>query len=140
VTQVFSADTAPEQQGERAPFETAPESPPPEYVLPERAETGRSAAQDDAESAYLPPRAAEGGAERARRPRSSQDRAARREQRRRQLRRRRLVALTILVAIVVLIVVLLIRGCGDSDTAAAVTAVLGVVVLDGRPVAPPGRQ
>lgn len=139
VTQVFSADAAWEQQGEQAPFETAPRSPPPEYVLPERTETGRPAAQDDTEFAYLPPQAAEAGAERERRPRSPQDRAARREQRRRQLRRRRLVALAILVAIVVLVVVLVIRGCGGSDAAAAVTAALCAVVLDGRDVAPPGQ-
>ena len=138
VTQVFSADRAWDQPGERTPFETAPQSPPPEYVLPESTETGRPAAPDDTEFARLPPQAAEVGAGRARRPRSPQDRAARREQRRRQLRRRRLVALTVLVAIVVLIVIFVIRGCGGSDAAAA--AVLGVLVLDGRLVAPPGRQ
>ena len=136
VTQVFSADTAWEQSGEQAPFETAPHAPPPEYVLPERTETGRPAAQGDAEFAYLPPGGAEVGAERGRRPPSPQDRAARREQRRRQLRRRRLVALAILIAIVVLIVVLIVRGCGGADAGAAGALIL---VVDARLTAAPGR-
>ncbi len=138
VTQVFSADAAWEQTGEQAPIETAPHAPPPEYVLPERTETGRPSAQGDAEFAYLPPDA-DVGAERERRPRSPQDRAARREQRRRQLRRRRLVALAILVAIVVLILFLVIRGCGGSDAGAAAT-VFVTAFVDRRLLVVPGRM
>jgi len=139
VTQVFSADAAWEQTGEQAPIETAPHAPPPEYVLPDRTETGRPSAQGDAEFAYLPPDAADVGAERERRPRSPQDRAARREQRRRQLRRRRLVALAILVAIVVLILFLVIRGCGGSDAGAAAT-VFVTAFVDRRLLVVPGRM
>ena len=43
MTQVFSADAAWEQSGERAPLESAPQSPPPEFVVPERTDTGRPA-------------------------------------------------------------------------------------------------
>jgi hypothetical protein len=138
VTRVFSAEAAWEQQGEQTSVEAAPQSPPPEYVPPARTETGRPVAQDDSEFTYLPPAAAVAG-ESDRRP-PSQDRAARREQRRRRLRFQRLVASAVLVAVVVLVVVLVIRGCGDSDASAAITAVLGVVVLDGRPVPFPGQQ
>jgi hypothetical protein len=138
VTQVFSAETMWEQPGERAPFEAAPHSPPPEYVLPERTETGRPAAQGDQEFAYLPPQAADVGAERVRRPRSPQERAARREQRRRQLLRRRLVALAILVAIVALVVFLVVRGCGGSDAGAAAAGFVTAFV-DRRLLVVPGR-
>jgi hypothetical protein len=139
VTQVFSADAAWEQSRELAPLETVPHGPPPEYVLPERTETGRPSAQGDAEFAYLPPEATDVSSQRERRPRSAQDRAARREQRRRQLRRRRLVALAILVAIVVLIVFLVIRGCGGSDAGAAAT-VFVTVFVDRRLLVVPGRM
>jgi hypothetical protein len=137
VTQVFSADAAWELTGEQAPPVSAPQSPPPEFVVPERTETGRPAAPDGAEFAYLPPAAAEAGTEYGRRPRSPQDRAARREQRRRQLRRRRIVALAILIAIVALIVFLIVRGCGGSDAGAA-TALL--LVVDGRFLVAPRRR
>jgi hypothetical protein len=137
MTQIFSADAAWEQSGGQTPTETVPHTPPPEYVLPERTETGRPAVPGDAEFAYLPPTAADAGGARERRPRSPQDRAARREQRRRQLRRRRLVALAILVAIVVLVVFLIVRGCGGSDAAAAAVFVTGLV--DRRLLVVPGR-
>jgi cobalamin biosynthesis Mg chelatase CobN len=146
VTQVFSAEAVWEQGREQAPDESASHPPSPEYVLPDRTETGRPAPSPEFErpqtrTTEAAQRATE-AAERAvvtgargpddgyeRRPRSTQDRAARREQRRRQLRRRRLVALAILIAIVVLIVVLVVRGCGGS-TAAAATAALGMVFVD----------
>ena len=148
MTQVFSADAAWEQTGERAPLEPAPPSPPPEYVVPERTDTGRPAPPSGAEfdlprtrTIEAAERAAVDGARASddyeRRPRSPQDRAARREQRRRQLRRRRLVALAILIAIVVLIVVLIVRGCGGSDAGAATAFML---VVDGRFLVAPGRQ
>ena len=109
--------------------EPAPHAPSPEYVLPDRTETGRPAVPERRVRAPAHEddrgRRARGGRRRPairrayeRRPRSPQDRAARREQRRRQLRRRRIVALAILIAIVVLIVVLIVRGCGGSDAAA----------------------
>ena len=148
VTQVFSADAAWEQSGEPAPYESAPHSPPPEYVLPDRTETGRPAVPSG-EDFELPPMGTIEAAERAevagalrpddheRRPRSPQDRAARREQRRRQLRMRRLVALAILIAIVVLIVVLIVRGCGGSDAAAAA---FGMIFLETRHLAASERR
>lgn len=136
-TQVFAADAAWERSADPAPQESAPHSAPPEFVLPDRTETGRSSEQSDPEFAYLPPPGTEVGTQNGRRPRSSQDRAARREQRRRQLRRRRIVALAILIAIVVLIVVLVVRGCGGSDAGAAAALML---VLDGRWLVTPGRQ
>jgi hypothetical protein len=136
VTQVFSADAAWELTGEQSPPVAAPQSPPPEFVVPDRTETGRPTAPDDAEFAYLPS-AAETGAEYGRRPRSPQDRAARREQRRRQLRRRRITALAVLIAIVALIVFLIVRGCGGSDAGAA-TALL--LIVDGRFLVAPRRR
>jgi hypothetical protein len=137
VTQVFSADAAWELAGEQTPFTSAPQSPPPEFVVPDRTETGRPTAPGGTEFAYLPPAAAEAGAEYGRRPRSTQDRAARREQRRRQLRRRRIVALAILIAIVALIVFLVVRGCGGSDAGAATALVLAV---DGRFLVAPRQR
>ena len=148
VTQVFSADAAWEQGRELAPDEPAPPPPSPEYVLPDRTETGRPAPSAEFErprtgtveaaerAAVADARGPDDGYER--RPRSTQDRAARREQRRRQLRRRRLVALAILIAIVVLIVVLVVRGCGGSDAAAA-TVALGMVFVDRRLLVVPER-
>jgi hypothetical protein len=141
VTQVFSAEAAWEHGRDQTPEEPSPHPVSPEYVLPDRTETGRPAPSPEFER----PRtrtieAAEGAAVAGapgsddgyeRRPRSTQDRAARREQRRRRLRRRRLVALAILIAIVVLIVVLVVRGCGGSDAAAAAAA-LGMVFVDRR--------
>jgi hypothetical protein len=137
VTQVFSAEAAWEQGREQAPNQPAPPPPSPEYVLPDRTETGRSSAQSDPEFAYLPPASAAVDTETGRSPRSPEDRRARREQRRRQLRRRRLIALAILIAIVVLIVVLVVRGCGGSDAAA--TAALGMVLVDRRLLVVPER-
>ena len=138
VTQVFSADAAWDLTREPGPVDSAPPSPPREYVLPDRTETGRPAAPDD-EFAYLPPAAAEAGPGYERRQRSPQERAARREQRRRQLRRRRLVALAILIAIVVLIIVLVVRGCGGSGAGAS-AVVVGMLVIDRRLLAGPGRR
>ncbi len=148
VTQVFSAEAVWEQGRDQAPEEPAPHPPSPEYVLPDRTETGRPAPSPEFERPQTRPieaaeRAAVAGVRGPddgyeRRPRSTQDRAARREQRRRQLRRRRLVALAILIAIVVLIVVLVVRGCGGS-TAAAATAALGMVFVDGRLLVVPER-
>ena len=155
VTQVFSAEAVWEQGREQSPDEPAPHPPSPEYVLPDRTETGRPATSTEfdrpAPSAELGRPGTIQSAERAavagardpddgyeRRPRSTEDRAARREQRRRRLRRRRLVALAILIAIVVLIVVLVVRGCGGSDAAAATTA-LGMVFVDGRLLVGPER-
>jgi hypothetical protein len=150
VTQVFSADAAWDLTRESGPVESAPPSPPREYVLPDRTETGRLAAQSGAEferpslrTIEVAERAAVGGARRSdhgeeRRARSPQERAARREQRRRQLRRRRLVALAILVAIVVLIVVLVVRGCGGGSGASAL--VFGMVLIDRRLLAAPERR
>ena len=43
VTQVFSADAAWELTGEQSPLVSAPQSPPPEFVVPDRTETGRPA-------------------------------------------------------------------------------------------------
>ena len=154
VTQVFSAEAVWEQGREQSPDEPAPHPPSPEYVLPDRTETGRPATSTEfdrpAPSAELGRPGTIQSAERAavagardpddgyeRRPRSPEDRAARREQRRRQLRRRRLVALAILIAVVVLIVVLVVRGCGGSD-AAATTAALGMIFVDGRLPGGPG--
>jgi hypothetical protein len=141
---VFSPGTAPEW----APVAPPAQSPPPEYVLPDRTETGRPAPPSGAE--FERPRTGTvGSAERAafagdgasedyeRRPRSPDDRKARREARRRQLRRRRLVALAVLIAIVVLIVVLVVRGCGGSDAGAA--AVVVAVFVDRRLLVVPGR-
>ena len=149
VTQVFSAEAAWEQGRGQAPEELAPHPPSPEYVLPDRTETGRPAPSAEFDRPLTGPiedaeRAALAGAigsddDHQRRPRSPQDRAARRQQRRRQLRRRRLVALAILVAIVVLIVVLIVRGCGGSDAAAA-TAALGMVLVDRRLLVVPERS
>jgi hypothetical protein len=148
VTQVFSAEAAWEQGREPSPDEPAPHPPSPEYVLPDRTETGRPAPSPEFErprtrtieaaerAAVAGTRESDDGYEP--RPRSTQDRAARREQRRRQLRRRRLVALAILIAIVVLIVVLVVRGCGGSDAAAA-TAALGMVFVDRRLLVVPER-
>ncbi len=148
MTQVFSAEAVWEQGREQSPDEPAPHPPSPEYVLPDRTETGRPAPSAEFERPWTrtieaAERAAVAGARDPddgyeRRPRSTQDRAARREQRRRQLRRRRLVALAILIAIVVLIVVLVVRGCGGSDAAAATTA-LGMVFVDGRLLVGPER-
>lgn len=145
-TRVFSPGTVPE----RAPDEPPVQSPPPEYVLPDRTETGRPAPQSGAE--FERPRAGTiesseraavadaGGSEGyERRSRSSEDRTARREQRRRQLRRRRLVALAVLIAIIVLIVVLIVRGCGGSD-AGATAAVFVTVFVDRRMLVVPGRM
>jgi hypothetical protein len=137
VTQVFSADAAWEQSGGPSRHEPEPHDPTPEYVLPDRTETGRPTGQGDREFAYLPPEAAEPDTGHGRRPRSPQDRAARREQRRRQLRRRRIVALLVLIAIVVLVVVLIVRGCGGSDVGAASALML---VVDGRFLAVTGRR
>lgn len=141
VTQVFSADAVWESTGEQGPYVSGPPSTPPEFVVPERTETGRPAPSAEferprANTIEAADRAAVAGAggpdgDSERRPRSPQDRAARREQRRRQLRRRRLVALAILIAVVVLIVVLVVRACGGSDAAAATTA-LSMVFVDGR--------
>jgi hypothetical protein len=148
---VFSADAAweqgREQAREQAPDEPAPYSPSPEYVLPDRTETGRPAMPDGAEFERPRTRTIEAserslvaGARRSgepqRRPRSTEERAARREQRRRQLRRRRIVALAILIAIVVLIVVLIVRGCGGSSAGAATALTL---VVDGRFLVAPER-
>jgi hypothetical protein len=148
VTQVFSAEAAWEQGREQALDEPAPPPPSPEYVLPDRTETGRPAPSPEYERPWTETiESAEQGAVAGareyddgyeRRPRSTQDRAARREQRRRQLRRRRLVALAVLIAIVVLIVVLVVRGCGGSDAAAA-TAALGMVFVDRRLLVVPER-
>ena len=149
MTQVFSAEAVWEQGREQSPDEPAPHPPSPEYVLPDRTETGRPTPSAEFERASgrgtieSAERAAVAGASDPddgyeRRPRSTQDRAARREQRRRRLRRRRLVALAILIAIVVLIVVLVVRGCGGSDAAAAMTA-LGMVFVDGRLLVGPER-
>ena len=147
MTQVFSAEAVWEQGREQSPDEPAPHPPSPEYVLPDRTETGRPTPSAEFERPWTrtiesAERAAVAGASDPddgyeRRPRSMQDRAARREQRRRQLRRRRLVALAILIAIVVLIVVLVVRGCGGSDAAAA--AALGMVFVDGRLLVGPER-
>jgi hypothetical protein len=147
VTQVFSAEDAWEQGRVQAPEEPSPPPPSPEYVLPDRTETGRPAPSAEFErprtgTIEAAERAAVGGAPGPddgyeRRSRSPQDRAARREQRRRQLRRRRIVALAILIAIVVLIVVLVVRGCGGSDAAA--TAALGMVLVDRRLLVVPER-
>lgn len=141
VTQVFSADAAWESTGDQGPYVSGPQPTPPEFVVPDRTETGRPAPSAEFErprtsTIEAAERATVAGAagpddDYARRPRSPQDRAARREQRRRQLRRRRLVALAILIAVVVLIVVLVVRACGGSDAAAATTA-LGMVFVDGR--------
>jgi hypothetical protein len=139
VTQVVSDDAAWEQATEPEPDESVPHSPPPEYVLPDRTETGRSSAQSDPEFAYLPPASTAADTETGRRPRSPEDRRARREQRRRQLRRRRLVALAILIAIVVPIVVLIVRGCGGSDAGAAAT-VFVTLFVDRRVLVVPGRM
>jgi hypothetical protein len=135
---------------ERAPDEPPAQSATPEYVLPDRTETGRPAPPSGAE--FERPRtstsesteraavASVGGpGDYARRPRSPEDRKARREARRRQLRRRRLVALAVLIAIVVLIVVLIVRGCGGSDPGAAATAFVAVFV-DRRLRVVPGRM
>jgi hypothetical protein len=146
VTQVFSADAAWEQTGEQAPFTSAPQSPPPEFVVPDRTETGRPAPSAEFErprtrtieaaerAVVADTRGSADGYER--RPRSPQDRAARREQRRRQLRRRRIVALVILIAIVALIVFLIVRGCGGSDAGAAAL----LLVVDGRFLVAPRRR
>jgi len=141
VTQVFSAEAAWEQGRDQTQEEPSPHPVSPEYVLPDRTETGRPAPSPEfgrprTSTIEAAERAAVAGARGSdddyeRRPRSTQDRAARREQRRRRLRRRRLVALAILIAIVVLIVVLVVRGCGGSDAAAA-TAALGMVFVDRR--------
>jgi hypothetical protein len=134
---VFSADAAWDLTREPEPFEAAPLAPLSEYVLPDRTETGRPAADD--EFAYLPPAASETDAEYGRRQRSPQDRAARRAQRRRQLRRRRLIALAVLIAIVILIVVLVVRGCGGSGAGNS-AVVIGVLFVDRRLLAAAGRR
>ncbi len=144
---MFSADAAWELTGEQSPLVSAPQSPPPEFVVPDRTETGRPAPSAEFErprtrTIEAAERAAVAGARGPddgyeRRPRSPQDRAARREQRRRQLRRRRIVALAILIAIVALIVFLIVRGCGGSDAGAA-TALL--LVVDGRFLVAPRRR
>ena len=149
VTQVFSAEAAWEQGREQAPDEPAKPPPSPEYVLPDRTETGRPAPSAEFErprtrTIEAAERAAVAGArgpddDYERRPSSTHDRAARRQQRRRQLRRRRLVALAILLAIIALIVVLLVRGCGGSDAGAAVAA-FGMIVVDRRFLVAPERQ
>ena len=134
---------------EQAPDEPPAHAPPPEYVLPDRTETGRPAPPSGAEferprteTSESAERAAVAGARGSedyeRRPRSPEDRKARREQRRRQLRRRRLVALAVLIAIVVLIVVLIVRGCGGSDAGAA-AALFVTVFVDRRLLVVPGR-
>ena len=151
VTQVFSADAAWDLTREPGPVESTPPSPPREYVLPDRTETGRPAAQSGAEferpslrTIEAAERSAAAGARgydhgEQRRARSPQERAARREQRRRQLRRRRLVALAILIAIVVLIVLLVVRGCGGSGAGTS-ALVLGVLFVDRRLLAAPERR
>ena len=150
VTQVFSADAAWDLTREPAPVESAPPAPAREYVLPDRTETGRPAVPSGAEferpslrTIEVAERAAVGGDrrpdDRERRPRSPQERAARRAQRRRQLRRRRLVALAILIVIVILIVVLVARGCGGSGAGTS-ALVFGMILIDRRLLAGPGRR